>query len=284
MLRDYYYLTKPGIIRGNLMIAGSSYIFASQGMIRLTSFLGLIIGMSLVIGSACVFNNIIDRGIDAKMARTTNRALAAGRVGITSALLYGIILGLIGFAMLIVFVNWLTFIIGLAGMIAYVVIYGYFKRRTIYGTLIGSISGSMPPIAGYTSAVNHMDISALFLFIILTAWQMAHFYSIGIYRLSDYKTAGLPIFTVIKGKQAAKRHILAWIVVYTVLCAGLHLFIGSAGLMFMVITAGFGLLWFIYGLKSYNDDADKWSRTMFGWSLLGLLSLSLALVLNPWLP
>lgn len=281
MLKEYYYITKPGIIRGNLMIAVAAYIYGSQWIINAQSLLGMTFGTALVIASACVYNNVLDREIDALMARTSSRAIPMGKISIRSALIYASVLGILGFLVLIVFVNLLTFLVGLVGLLSYVLVYGYFKRKSVHGTLVGSVSGSMPPIAGYTAATNHLDVAALILFLILASWQMAHFYSIAIYRFADYKQARLPIYSVVNGIPATQKQILVWTAVYTGMCASLYL-LGYAGLLFALIAVGFGLIWLSWGVSKLHMPADKWAKSMFGWSLLGLLSLTAALILNPW--
>ena len=283
MLREYYLITKPGIIRGNIMIAGAAYIYGSQGLIDVQKFLGMLVGTSLVIASACVFNNVIDRNIDSLMKRTASRAVPSGKISVINALIYGTVIGLIGFGILITFVNLLSFVIGLVGWLSYVILYGWFKRKSIHGTLIGSISGSTPPLAGFGAATNHLDLAAGILFIILSSWQMAHFYSIAIYRLSDYKSASIPVYSAVKGIPKTIQQILFWVLAHVALCILLYV-LGYSGIVFAVITGGFGLFWLGWGVAKRDGDPDIWAKSMFGWSLIGLLSLAAALSLNPWLP
>ena len=170
MLRSfkaYYELTKPGIIRGNMITGSSGYLFASRGQINFKFFGLFLVGMSFVIAGGCVYNNFIDRGIDKKMVRTKNRALVTKTIVGWQALLYATILTLIGVYVLYYFTNILTVMIACFGLFAYVVLYGIAKRRTIHSTAIGSISGALPPVAGYCAVTNHLDIAALLFFLIL---------------------------------------------------------------------------------------------------------------------
>ena len=205
MIKTYYLLTKPGIIYGNSINTAGGFLLAAKGVIDPLLFLAALIGTAFVIGSACVFNNYIDREIDEKMARTKKRALVTGDIPVKNALIFGTLLGILGFLILFSYTNLLTGVIGVIGVVMYVVVYGYFKRRTVHGTLIGSISGAIPPVAGYTAVTNLIDTGAILLFLILVFWQMPHFYAIAVYRIEDYKKAGIPVLSVVKGIPTTKK-------------------------------------------------------------------------------
>jgi protoheme IX farnesyltransferase len=155
--KQYYVLTKPGIIYGNLFAAIAGFFLASRGDVSITLFIATMLGLSCIIASACVCNNIMDRKIDAKMMRTKRRALATGIITPFQAIVYGAVLGLVGSAILIYFVNLLAWGVAILGWIGYVVVYGIAKRITSYATEIGSIPGAMPPVVGY-SAMNRNQL------------------------------------------------------------------------------------------------------------------------------
>jgi protoheme IX farnesyltransferase len=283
-LKIYYTLTKPGIIYGNLITAGAGFLLASGGHISFGRLLATLLGLGLVIASACVFNNYIDSGIDSKMARTSRRALVTKAISGQSALIYGSLLGIIGAVILGIWVNWLALGLAAGGWVAYVVFYTLSKRRTVHSTLIGSISGSTPPVVGYCAASNHLDGGALLLFIILTFWQMPHFYAIAIYRLKDYKAAGLPVLPVRKGVPAAKRQIVAYIIGF-ILAISLLWFYGYAGFTYLLVVGFVGLAWLRLALKGFGAASDqKWARGVFFFSLVVTLVFSFMLSLNAWLP
>jgi protoheme IX farnesyltransferase len=175
-----------------------------------------LIGLSFVIASSCVFNNYIDRHVDAKMARTKKRALATGEISIKNALIFGILLGLIGGSLLLIYTNLLTFFIAFAGFLIYVFPYSFGKYRTSYGTLIGSIAGAAPPLVGYCAVSNHFDLGALILFLIVVFWQMPHFYAIALYRFNDYSRAGIPVLPVKKGAYVTKMHMVLYTVAFII--------------------------------------------------------------------
>lgn len=282
LIQEYYRLTKPGIIRGNLMIAVAAYLFASAGNVDWSTLAYMAIGTSLVIAAACVTNNYLDRGIDSKMNRTRSRALVTRSISAPAALSYAAVLLAAGLALLVLFTNPLTVGIGVAGFIFYVVIYGIAKRTTVHGTLIGSISGAMPPVGGYVAASNRLDTSAILLFTLLAAWQMPHFYAIAMYRIKDYAAAKLPVLPLQKGPQATKRHILFFIGVY-IITALLLSFAGNASITYSLVAALIGLYWARLALRPFPPgDFTAWARKLFGFSLI-LLSVNAMLLSIDWL-
>ena len=284
MLKAYYRLAKPGIVYGNDLTAAGGFFLASTNRIGLGRLAAMLAGLTLVIASACVFNNYIDQGIDKKMSRTKNRALVSGQISGKSAIAYASLLLASGTAVLGFFVNLLSMLLALGAVFAYVVIYGIGKRKTVHGTLIGTIPGAAPPVIGYTAATGKLDSQALLLFLILVCWQMPHFYAIAMYRLKDYKAAGLPVLPAVKGMRRTKLEILVYVILFvsTVISFSAS---GYTGLTFLVVMGGLGLYWLWKGLSGFNakDDA-KWGRQMFGLSLIILLSLSVMLSIGARLP
>ncbi len=224
MFKAYYQLTKPGIIYGNAITTVAGFFLASKGHFNLGLFLAALIGISLVIASGCVFNNYIDKDLDATMERTKNRALVTGAISVRGAIVFGAILGLLGLATLGLLTNTLTAEIALLGLFFYVVLYSLAKRRSVYGTIVGSISGAVPPVVGYCAVTGRFDLGALILFLILVFWQMPHFYAIAIFRQQDYTAAGLPVLPVVKGLRTTKIHILFYILAFTIAAAALYIF------------------------------------------------------------
>ncbi|PLS81503.1 protoheme IX farnesyltransferase, partial [Candidatus Saccharibacteria bacterium] len=212
--RDLYTLTKPGIIRGNALTAMGGFFLAAQGTFNGLLFAGMLVGLSLIVAAGCVLNNIIDRKIDAHMSRTSKRAIPNGRVSLRTAYMYALILSLVGVATLALLTNALALTISLFGLFMYVVIYGIAKRRSLYGTHIGSISGAVPPVVGYVSISGRLDVTALLLFLIVALWQMPHFFAIAIFRAKDYAAAAIPVLPLVKGVEAARRQILAYVLLF----------------------------------------------------------------------
>lgn len=283
-MKKYYKLTKPGIIRGNVITATAGFLFASKGSIDFELLAATLTGIGLLIASACVFNNYIDRGIDAKMKRTKTRALVTGEISARNAIIFGTALGLAAFAVIALYVNWLTVLLGFIAYIDYIILYGWAKRRSIHGTLAGTVAGAMPITAGYTAVTNTLDVVALLLFLILVFWQMPHFYSIGIYRSKEYKAAKIPVLPLVKGNLAAKKQMVLYILGFIVLIGWLNSF-GHAGTTYLLITSIAGFWWAFMSLKGLRTKNDLlWAREMFNVSLLVLLVFSIMISLDSYLP
>jgi len=263
----------------NAIAALAGFLLASQWNIDWLLLLVTIAGVMFVIASACVCNNYIDRGIDVRMKRTKKRALVSGVISGTNAIVYCIVLGLIGF-LLLSFTNALTFGLGVTAYILYVVVYGYFKRTSVYGTLVGSVSGALPPVAGYTAVTGSIDLAAVVLFLILTAWQMPHFYAIAMFRRDDYAAAKIPVLPVVRGMKAAKREIFAYIVLLAVVAPLLTVF-GYAGIVYAIIAVTAAGGWVVLAIRNYSMDDVAWARKMFFYSLGCLLVLCFAVATAP---
>lgn len=284
MFRAYYQLTKPGIIYGNLLTAAAGFLLAAKWYIDFKLFLATLVGTALVIASACVYNNYIDRNVDKKMARTAKRALVSGAIPPRAALLYATVLGLIGFLLLGLYTNALVVIVGLVAFVDYVVLYGITKRRSVHGTLVGSIAGAAPITAGYVAVTDHFNGGALILFLILALWQMPHFYAIAMYRYDDYKAADIPVLPVIYGARAAKRYMFGYILAFIVAVSALTVF-GYAGYSYLVVMVLIGLVWLWLALQAFRTKDDKqWARRLFFFSLIVILALSVMLSVGSILP
>jgi heme o synthase len=284
LLSAYYRLAKPGIVYGNAITAAGGFFLASKRHFDIDLFLAMLLGLSFIIGSACVFNNYIDRDIDKKMDRTKKRALVSGDISVRNALIYAVLLGLSGAAILGLFTNWLALRVALAGLFAYVVVYGIAKRRTVHGTVIGSISGAVPPVVGYTAVTKHLDGGALLLFIILVCWQMPHFYAIAIYRSKDYAAAHIPVLPLVSGVRNTKLQMTAYILAFTAASIALAGF-GYAGTTYLVVMILVSLAWLKLAFQGFNTkDDNAWARKLFRFSLIVTLVFSLMISTNAWLP
>jgi protoheme IX farnesyltransferase len=273
MIKSYYYLTKPGIIYANVMSAIAGFFLASKMHVDLILLLAMSVGLALVIASGCVFNNYIDRRIDEKMERTRSRALVKKTIPARDALLFGALLAFFGFGTLYNFTNSLATFVSLIGFFFYVVMYTIFKRKSVHGTVVGSISGAVPPVVGYTAVTNNFDIAALLLFILLALWQMPHFYSIALFRLKDYAATGLPILPVVKGIHTTKIYIISYIVAFIVTIPLLTYFMYT-GYIYLAVVVTLSVAWLTIGIRGFKtQDTTVWAKKMFKFSLVVLLAL-----------
>lgn len=265
---NYYLLIKPGIILGNLITFTAGFVLASKGSFDFKLFALTLLGLALIIASACVFNNYIDRNTDQLMSRTKNRALATGSISGFRALSYGTALGIIGNGILLTSSHPLTAGIANAGLVIYVCLYTPLKSRSALSTFIGSIAGAVPPIVGYTAVSNRVDLQAVLLFFTLLFWQMPHFYSIGIRHQDDYSKANLPILPISKGVFRTKVHSVIYILLLIPTISFLT-FSGSTGQLFLFITLVIALSWLALSIRGFKAKDDiKWGRQMFRTSLV----------------
>ncbi len=272
-IKTYFMITKPGIVMGNAITCAGGFALASRGRIDFPLLLITLLGLCLVVASGCVSNNYIDRHSDEKMARTKNRALVKGLISPRAAMIFAIILVLLGALVLNLFINILTAMIALFGFFVYIVFYSFSKYRSVHGTLIGSIAGAMPPVVGYCAVSNRLDVAALILFIMIATWQMPHFYAIAMYRLEDYASASIPVLPIKKGMHTTKIHMLFYILAFIPVSLMLVAF-DYVGFLYLIAALLLGLAWLVLCVKGFKCDNDKlWARKMFLCSLVVVTGL-----------
>ena len=265
---NYYLLTKPGIIMGNLVTVAAGFLLASKGEIQFWLFLQTLLGLALIMASGCVCNNYIDRQIDKKMERTKNRALVQGLISGRSALLFATVLGVAGGVVLAHYTNRLTVCVAASGFFVYVVLYSFWKCHTIFGTAIGSIAGAVPPVVGYCAVSNRFDAGAVILFAMMVLWQMPHFFAIAMYHFDDYVKAGVPVLPVMKGPLRTKVHMVFYIMGFIVTTGLLTLF-HYTGYVYLVVAFTLGIAWLVLCLKGFDSSNDRlWGQQMFRLSLV----------------
>lgn len=276
-LKAYCFLTKPGILFGNLVTTLAGFLLASKARIDGALLGATLGGICCVMGSACVCNNYLDRVADEKMARTCNRPLVKGVITPRQALGFALVLGILGTLLLTFFTNFLTTAIALFGFFVYVILYTFSKYHSSHGTLIGSVAGAVPPVVGYCAVSNHCDVGAWILFGIITFWQMPHFFSIAIYRLEDYAAAGIPTLPLKKGIFATKIQIFFYILGFLIV-SSLLTFLSYAGYGYLIVSLLLGLVWLILSIQGFKAKSDQlWARKMFRFSLIVVIGVSIAI-------
>lgn len=278
--KKYFQLAKPGIIFGNLITLTGGFLLATHrqiGFEYLDLFFYTMIGVALMIASGCVLNNCYDRDIDSSMLRTQKRPLVTGDISVASALIYGLVLFVLSCLVLYILVNPLTLWIILVGFVVYVVIYTISKRLTIHATVLGGISGAIPPVAGYTAVTNSLDYNALALFLILFFWQIPHSYAIAMLYMDDYKKVKLPMLPLVKGISYTKKIMLAYLVLFVISCS-LPYMLGTADLLSFVICMSIAIFWLYKSVKSYRNDEDRvYAKTVFKFSIIVITVISLTI-------
>lgn len=186
---DFYELTKPRLSFLSVITAIVGYLSANppRDLAVLTS---LLLGTSLAAGGAAVLNQWLEREADARMLRTRERAIPAGRVHPFQALIYGLALSLSGCLMLYIGANSLAGILTVITIATYTLLYTPLKQLTTWNTVIGAIPGALPPLIGWAAATGKIDLLGWILFTILFLWQMPHFFAIAWTYRKDYAQGG----------------------------------------------------------------------------------------------
>lgn len=267
---------KTGIIKSNLvpMFAGltlAMYTYHYSLLEKLPEILLALVGSSLIMGAAGAFNNLYDRDIDAIMERTKKRPTVTGEIQAHVVLWLAIIMSVLGLIAL-AFTTTLAAFLGFLGLFFYVVPYTMWsKRRTIYNTEIGSISGAMPPLIGWAAVYPDITHPAVLgLFIIMVIWQMPHFYTIAIRKHDEYKAAKVPMLPVVKG---IKRTYIQTNIYLVVLIAASFLF-ESLSIGLMLVALLLSIAWLALSILGYKKmDSEKWAKSMFIFSLIHMTVL-----------
>lgn len=285
--RAYYSLTKPGVLFGNVLTTVAGFVFASSYYHSFDIWLGLAVtvGTTLVIASACVLNNVLDQDIDRIMTRTRTRAVAAGEIASGPATLFAAFLGLVSLIILAIWTPLVVVVIGVVGYIVYVWLYGALsKRRSTHGTLVGSISGAMPVMAGYCAVSGQIDLAAALLFFALFFWQFPEFFSIAIYRHKEYKAANIPVVPVVRGTANAVVQIYIYTVLF-VLSAVLLTPLGYTGWIYEIVMVAAGGYWIFVAARGFRArNSESWARQNFHISLIMLMLYSAMISIGPLLP
>ncbi len=216
MLKDFFALIKIGIVNSNLITTFTGLWLAlhftnNRFLDHLDIVLFTLIGSSLIIAGSCSLNNFIDRDIDHLMQRTKARPTVTGKINPNWVIVLGIFLIALGILFLL-FTTVSAAVIGLVGVISYVGLYSMWtKRLYVSNTVVGSISGAVPPLIGWAAVDGNLDPIAWFLFLIMFVWQPPHFYALAMRRVEEYRLAGIPMLPVVKGFKTTKNHIVLWV-------------------------------------------------------------------------
>jgi protoheme IX farnesyltransferase len=271
-LGQYVELTKPRIVMLTAFCAMIGMALATDALVPWRVLVFGTLGISLLAGAGFAFNCLLERGIDARMARTRGRPAASGEVSLTGAGLFASLLGLSGAALLLAFANPLTLWLTLATFVGYALIY----------TLILGASGAMPPLLGWAAVANEVGPQALVLFLIIFVWTPPHFWALALYRIEDYKRSGLPMLPVTHGAQFTRLHIL----LYTVMLVAttvLPWLIGMSGLFYLVCALALGAVFVWYAWRLWRHYTDALARRTFTYSIQYLAALFAALLVDHWL-
>ena len=280
VLKNYLELTKPKVVLMMLITAIIGMLLASKSLPSLYLVIISMIGIGLCASSAATINQIIDRNIDANMARTSNRPLPQGEITTFNASLFAFALMIVGTAILVSQVNTLTAILTVASLIGYAFIYTVFlKRATPQNIVIGGLAGAAPPLLGWTSVTNSIDPNALLLVLIIFVWTPPHFWALAIYRKEDYARESIPMLPVTHGVRFTKLQIILYTVLL-VLVSLLPYIVLMSGNIYLFSALGLGLFYLYSSIKMYLTDDEEYPMTSFKYSIYYIFLTFFALLVD----
>ena len=281
--RDFYELTKPGVVKLLVFTAIVGMCLATPSWVPWQALVFGTLGIALASGSAAAINHVLDQKIDARMRRTQDRPLPTGNVSSQEAVVFALLLGALAMVMLYFLVNPLTAVLTFASLIGYAVIYTvYLKRATPQNIVIGGAAGAAPPVLGWTAVTNEVSAFPLILFLVIFAWTPPHFWALAIARKDEYAKVDIPMLPVTHGEAHTINSILA----YTVLLVAVSILptlLGMSGIPYFVgaVLLGAGFLYYAVALK-VSERKDLPMRT-FGYSITYLMGLFALLLVDHYL-
>jgi protoheme IX farnesyltransferase len=277
--KDLLLLAKPRL-SGLVVLTTAGGVALAPGRIGLARGAVAIFGTAAVVGAANALNCWMEREVDARMRRTRDRPLPAGRVEPLVALALGVAVPAFALPLLALSANPLSALLAFAALAIYVVVYTPMKRRSTLALFVGAVPGAIPPLLGWTAVTGRIDPGGLALFALLFAWQLPHFLAISIYLAEDYARGGLRVFALEHGEPATR----GWITVATValIAASVALVpLGVAGPAYGAVAAVLGGALLVYALSGLRRTGGRWARNLFLGTLLHLTALFAALVALP---
>ncbi|MDQ6766677.1 MAG: heme o synthase [Candidatus Eremiobacteraeota bacterium] len=278
--KNYIQLTKPNVMSLLLFTTFAAMMMAAGGFPSLTLTFWTLLGGALAAASSASINMYWDRDLDAQMSRTRLRPIPSGRVPARHALLFGLVLGVLAFAVLWTAVNALAAVLSAIGILYYVIIYTmWLKRTTPQNIVIGGAAGSIPPLVGWAAVTHHLDLTAYLLFLIVFVWTPPHFWSLALLKKDEYARVGLPMLPAVYGDAVTKRQIVAYSLVLvglTMVMVPLHLM----GLPYLLMAGVLDALFLAGALWVAKAGSKRSEGMMYRFSMLYLALLFSAMVID----
>jgi heme o synthase len=281
--RDYWIVTKPRVTLLAVFTAFIGMLLVDKTLPTLTVLIGGNLGIWLIAGASFAMNCLLEAAVDAKMKRTDKRPSAQGTLTTTQIVVFALILGALGSAVLIATTNVLTWALTLATFFGYSFIYTlYLKPNTPQNIVIGGAAGAMPPVLGWVAVANDVSAAPLLLFLIIFAWTPPHFWALALYRQEDYEKSGLPMLPVTHGRDFTLLHML----LYTWLMLAVSLLpfaIRMNSWLYAIAALLLGLRFVQLVSQLRKNYSDQKSRAVFRYSLSYLSLLFVALLVDHYL-
>ncbi|WP_332647893.1 heme o synthase [Lysinibacillus sp. 54212] len=280
-VKDFLALIKIGIVNSNLVTAFTGIWLAFQFtnghfLQQLDLVICTMLGTAFIIGGSGAMNNYIDQDIDPIMRRTSNRPTVTGRFKPGLVLTISFSFLFVG-EILLFTASFAAGMWGLVGILAYVVLYSMWsKRKHVSNTVLGSFSGAIPPLIGWTAVEPTLGFAPLALFLIMFAWQPPHFYALAMKRTEEYRAANIPMLPVVKGFKRTKVSMLGWIVVLI----PLPFLLPQLNTGFLIVATLLNVGWLALAISGFKvRDHIKWANKMFIYSLNYLTILFVSMVI-----
>ncbi len=276
---DIVQFTKFRLASLVVLSAALCYLFGADG-INYSSLTMLIIGGFFVTAASNGFNQIIEKDLDKLMNRTSKRPLPDGRMSLTDAYIISITFGVVGLAILYIWLGLACFLLGLFALASYTFIYTPLKQKTPFAVFVGAFPGAIPPLLGYVAATGSFDIAAWLVFGIQFLWQFPHFWAIAWVLDDDYKKAG---FKMLPSKEGRDKNSAFQIMVYTFSLIPIVLlpyYFHLTGITSTILNIIFGILFSYQSVKLYQDCSLKSSKNLMFGSFAYLPLVQLAMYLD----
>ena len=278
---QFYALTKPRVVQLIVFFSLIGMVLAVPGWPTASQWIHMGVacaGIWLVAAAAAAFNCLVERHIDAKMKRTSWRPTAKGELSNTQTLLFSALLCAAGSALLYVWVNPLTMWLTLATFVGYAVVYTLIlKPLTPQNIVIGGASGAMPPVLGWAAMTGQVTPESLILFLIIFLWTPPHFWALALYRVEDYRQAGLPMLPVTHGNEFTRLQVFLYTLVLFAGCL-LPFVFGMSSWLYLAVAVVLGLGFCAYAYRLWRSYSDALARKTFRFSLIHLSLLFAALL------
>ncbi len=286
VLRQFYALTKPRVVQLIVFCALIGMVLAVPGVPGwqdLQRGALACVGIWLVAGAAAAFNCLVEKGIDAKMKRTAWRPTARGELSDRQALIFSAVLCAAGSALLWFAINPLTMWLTFATFVGYAVVYTVIlKPLTPQNIVIGGASGAMPPVLGWAAMTGEVSADALILFLIIFLWTPPHFWALALYRVEDYRKAGLPMLPVTHGNEFTRLQVLLYTFVLFAACLMPFIY-GMSGWLYLAVAVAVSIGFTGYAFALWRNYSDALARKTFRFSLIHLSVLFAALLVDHYL-
>lgn len=277
--KDLLLLAKPRL-SGLVVLTTAGGVVLAPGRIGLARATVAIAGTAAVVGAANALNCYLERDVDARMRRTRDRPLPAGRVEPFVALALGIAIPAFALPVLALAASPLTALLAFIALAVYVGVYTPMKRSSTLALFVGAVPGAIPPLMGWTAVTGRLEAGGVALFALLFAWQLPHFLAISIYLAEDYARGGLRVFALVHGERATRW----WIAASSVLLVAASLALiplGVAGLAYGAVAAVAGAALVAGAVAGLGRSGGRWARDLFLGTLLHLTVLFAALLALP---